>query len=99
MDFQSAITANYTQSVKSPTGEVFKVDALVTRALRQDAMWSSNEVLGAWAIVSVTFDATCVKHADGGILLQPETGENFFLELCPLVGSIVQVTVNAKESQ
>ena len=88
MTFGEAITANQHGPVVSPSGEFFQQDSFARRALSPDSLFSVQDFYGKWSSGGVQFAATVAAHGSGGILLHPETGDNYFNALSPFVGSL-----------
>lgn len=97
MTFLDAVSANCMQSVRSPAGQLFRKNAMVRRVENKNAIWTSEEITGVWHLGTVVFTARVALHGDGAILLHPETGENFFVDLIQLSDTLVSVSVSTKE--
>jgi hypothetical protein len=91
MTFGEAITANQQGPVVSPSGEFFPQDSFSRRALSPDSLFSVQDFYGKWTSGGVSFAAAVAAHGTGGILLHPETGDNFFNALSPFIGSLGKV--------
>lgn len=91
MTFGEAITANQAGPVISPSGEYFHTDVFSGRAQSPNAMFTVQDFYGMWQSAGTSFSATVAAHGTGGILLHPETGDNFFNALSPFVGTLGKV--------
>ena len=91
MTFGEAITANQLGPVISPSGEFYPQDSFSGRAQSPTAMFTVTDFYGHWTSGGTQFSATVAAHGTGGILLHPETGDNFFNALSPFVGSLGKV--------
>lgn len=92
MTFAQAILANQRGPVISPSGEYFHTDIFSARAQTPNQMFSIQDYFGMWRSAGTSFAASVEVHGSGGILLHPQTGENFFNELSPYIGTVGQVT-------
>lgn len=88
MTFGQAITANQAGPVISPSGEFFAQDAFSGLAQSPRAMFTVQDFFGQWQSGGTSFQAAVVAHGSGGILLHPDTGDNFFNALSPFVGNL-----------